>query len=73
MSDVNRPHHSNGVCLSCGGLVDDAGMAMGGEVDDADDVEHEATDMSGGPAGDEAEDLAAKNARDFARAVNGGR
>ena len=68
MKDTERPHHSNGVCLACGGRVDQNGMSEGGEVESG---EHETEDMSGGPVGAESEEMAAQNAREFARAVNG--
>ena len=69
MNDTERPHHSHGVCLSCGGKVDASGMSEGGDVELPDGAE----DSSGGPVGADSEELAAQNARDFARAVNGGR
>lgn len=63
MSDAK--HHSDGVCLSCGGTVDENGMAEGGGV------EHSAgeLDPSGGPVGAEPEEAAAQNVRDFARSL----
>lgn len=54
-------NHSHGVCLSCGGHVDEDGMSKGGEVEESLEA-----DASGAPVGDETEDMAAKNARDFA-------
>lgn len=64
-------HHSNGVCLSCGGTVDENGMADGGEVS----AEHAMgeLDPSGGPVGAEVEEAAAQNVRDFARSLQRGR
>jgi hypothetical protein len=66
MSDENRPHHSNGVCLHCGGRVDDGGMSLGGDDESTEGAE----DMSGGPVGDGAEDMAADNAREFALSLS---
>lgn len=31
-----KPHHKDGMCMSCGGMVDADGYAHGGEVTDED-------------------------------------
>lgn len=70
----DRPTHSNGTCLSCGGTVDEQGMALGGEVEDASGEHEMPLDSSGGPSGSASEDMAGANAREFAKSIrNGGR
>ena len=64
MSDEQK-HHSHGVCLQCGGHVDEGGMSRDSGVDEQ--LEQNQLDPSGGPTADAAEEVAAKNAREFAR------
>lgn len=65
MSDSK--HHSNGVCLSCGGTVDENGMTEGGEV--SAEAAMGELDSSSGPTGAESEENADDNVRDFARSL----
>jgi hypothetical protein len=58
-------HHENGMCLSCGGAVDDDGMALGGESG-----EHEMPEEVSDESTQQAE---TDRLREFAKALGGGR
>lgn len=42
---MNEKIHSDGVCLSCGGFVDESGLAMGGEVEPMKEVGQDSEQM----------------------------
>lgn len=64
MSDAK--HHSDGVCLSCGGTVDENGMAEGGEA-----LAEGALSEFEPDSGPETEAVADDNVRAFARTLQG--
>lgn len=65
---VDAEHHENGRCLHCGGAVDEAGMALGGEVGTGEHELPPEVDGDTSPQLSETERL-----RDFASAVGGRR